>query len=528
MFSKTLKYFWLIVLSFQFASIAQTREVVAYYPEWGVEHNYYAKDLERIGSADKVTVLIYAFCEPKPDADGNIIPDFKNAYEAYQQVYTSKMSIDGVADDSTQPLRGQFNQLKKLKARHPALRILLSIGGWGGSKYISDALLTPELREKFVDEVINRYILGNLPEVNNAGGKGVAAGIFDGIDIDWEFPLKGGAEGIHNNKNDKENLTALLALFRKKFDAINPALILTAAIPADKPNVENYDIKTDQQYLNWINLMTYDFHGSWNKVTAHHTNLLSSPQDSTDNGMEHSLDRSVKYFIDSLGVSSYKIIPGAAFYGKYWVDVDSANHGLYQPAKDSSGIFKEGFGNYYNLQNLGSMGYKYYWDTLALAPWYYNSKTKVFWTLDDPKSISLKVHYERAYNLGGIMCWEISGDDSAGTLINTMNTGKMPDIKVNNPHLGASKPLIEITSPINETSFTIGSNVIINTNAIDKNGTIIKVEYFGDDKYLGYDTKAPFDWAWFNVKEGKHKIVVVATDNNGNQAISKPVYFMAR
>jgi hypothetical protein len=126
------------------------------------------------------------------------------------------------------------------------------------------------------------------------------------------------------------------------------------------------------------------------------------------------------------------------------------------------------------------------------------------------------------------MCWEISGDDSAGTLINTMNTGKMPDIKVNNPHLGASKPLIEITSPINETSFTIGSNVIINTNAIDKDGTIIKVEYFGDDKYLGYDTKAPFDWAWFNVKEGKHKIVVVATDNNGNQAISKPVYFMAR
>ena len=186
--------------------------------------------------------------------------------------------------------------------------------------------------------------------------------------------------------------------------------------------------------------------------------------------------------INQLGVSSYKIIPGAAFYGKYWVDVDSANHGLYQPAKDSSGIFKEGFGNYYNLKNLGSMGYKYYWDTLALAPWYYNSKTKIFWTLDDPKSISLKVHYERAYNLGGIMCWEISGDDSAGTLINTMNTGKMPDIKVNDPHLGASKPLIEITSPINETSFTIGSNVIINTNAIDKDGTIIKVEYFGDDK----------------------------------------------
>ncbi|HKJ80660.1 MAG TPA: glycosyl hydrolase family 18 protein [Ignavibacteriaceae bacterium] len=522
------KYFCLIILLLQFVSIAQTREVVAYYPEWGVEHNYYAKNMEEIGSADKVTVLIYAFCEPKTDADGNIIPEFKNAYEAYQQVYNSKMSIDGAADDSTQPLRGQFNQLRKLKARHPALRILISIGGWGGSKYYSDALLTPELREKFVDEVINRYILGNLPEVNNAGGKGVAAGIFDGVDIDWEFPLRGGAEGIHNNKNDKENLTALLALFRKKFDAINPALILTAAIPADKPNVDNYDIKTDQKYLNWINLMTYDYHGSWNDVTAHHTNLLSSPADSTDNGAEHSIDKSVKYFIDSLGVSSYKIIPGAAFYGKYWVDVDSANHGLYQPAKDSSGIFKEGFGNYYNLQNLGSMGYKYYWDTLALAPWFYNSNTKIFWTLDDPKSISLKVHYERAYHLGGIMCWEISGDDSSGTLINTMYTGRMPDIKIVNTVKVKSTPSIEITEPISGDNVSTGSNVIINTSESDSGGNVIKVEYFGDDKYLGYDTKAPFDWAWFNVTKGKHKIAVVTTDSNGNQAISKPVYFMAR
>ncbi len=508
--------------------IAQSRVVAAYYPEWGVEHlHYYVKNIETSGSADKITALIYAFCEPKPDFSGSIIPDFRNAYEAYQQVYNSRMSIDGIADDSTQSLRGQFNQLKKLKAEHPALKILISIGGWGGSKYISDAALTPESREKFVDDVISRYILGNLPIKNHAGGEEAAAGIFDGVDIDWEFPLNGGLDGIHNNKKDKENLTALLALFRKRFNEINPALILTEAVPSDKPNINNYDLKTDQKYLNWINLMTYDYHGNWENKTAHHTNLLTSPDDDSNGVIPHSVDKSVKYLLDTLGINSNKIVPGAAFYGKYWVDVDSINNGLYQPAKDSEGIFSSGYGNYYNLKNLGSMGYKYYWDTLAMAPWLYNHAKKIFWTYDDPKSISLKVHYEQAYQLGGIMCWEISGDDSVGTLINTMNSGRMPDVKINNSHLGLSKPLIEITGPNNNDNVSIGSNVIINTIGTDKEGTIIKVEYFGDDKYLGYDTIAPFDWAWFNVKEGKHKIVVVATDNNGNQAISTPIYFLA-
>ena len=508
--------------------MAQTREVVAYYPEGGVKHlHYYVKNIETAGSANKITTLIYAFCEPKPDSSGTIIPDFRNAYEAYQQVYNSRMSIDGIADDSTQPLRGQFNQLKKLKVRHPALKILISIGGWGGSKYISDAALTPESREKFVDEIISRYIFGNLPVVNNAGGKGAAAGIFDGVDIDWEFPLKGGLDGIHNNKKDKENLTALLALFRKKFDEINPALVLTEAVPSDKPNIDNYDLKTDQKYLNWINLMTYDYNGNWEVKTAHHTNLLTSPDDAPNNVIPHSFDRSVKYLLDILGIKSYKIVPGVAFYGKYWIDVDSINNGLYQPGKDSSGIFKPGFNKYSNLSTLHYEGYKYYWDTLAMAPWFYNHTEKIFWTYDDPKSISLKVHYERAYHLGGIMCWEISSDDSNGTLINTMYSGRMPDIKIDNPRLGKSKPVIGITSPNNNSIVSAGSNVIINTNETDKGGTVLKVEYFGDDKYLGYDTKVPFDWVWFNVNNGKHKIVVVATDNNGNQAISKPVYFIA-
>jgi len=521
--SKFLKVILLIFFSSQIILFAQKKEIVAYYPGGGFgSHAYLVKNLKTSGSADKITVLIYAFGIPSPDSAGNVVTKI-NPYSDYVQQYSSGMSIDGIADDSTQPLRGQFNQLKKLKEEYPDIKILLSFGGWGGGTYFSDAVLNSCSRETFVDDCINKFILGNLPVVNGAGGKGSASGIFDGFDIDWEFPISGGPEGTHNNKNDKVNLTKLLQLFREKLNAVNPKLILTAAVSADKPNVNNYDIKTDAQYLNWFNLMTYDFHGSWNNATAHHTNLLSSPQDTTDNGAEHSFDKSVKYFIDSLGVSSRKIIPGAAFYGKCWFDVDSVNNGLYQPGKDSSGVFNGGFGNYSELKNAESLGYKYYWDTLAMAPWLYDSQKKIFWTFDDPKSIALKSRYVDAYNLGGLMFWEISEDDSMGTLVNTIYNRNMPDVKISNNNSNQNYPSIKIIRPENTTPIIAGSNLIINTSTSDKGSKIVKVEYYGDDVSLGFDTHAPFDWAWFNVPKGKHNIKAVATDENGNKKISQSV-----
>ena len=522
MLNKSIKYILLFILSFQVIMLAQKKEIVAYYAGGDSYNSYFVKNIKTSGSADKITVLIYAFATPGPDSSGNIIAHI-NPYIDYQQVYSSSMSIDGVADDSTQSLRGQFNQLKKLKAEYPKIKILLSFGGWGGGTYFSDASLTSKSRELFVNDCINKFIIGNLPKIKNAGGNGVAAGIFDGFDIDWEFPVSGGPEGTHNNINDKENFTKLLALFRKKLNLINPKLILTAAVAADKPNLNNYDIKSAEKYLNWFNLMTYDFHGSWNNTTAHHTNLLSSPKDTTDNDAEHSFDKSVKYFIDSLGINSKKIIPGAAFYGKCWYDVDSANGGLYQPGRDSSGVFKDGFGNFSNLRTIESMGYKYYWDGLAMAPWFYNSKEKIFWTLDDTKSIALKSRYADAYNLGGLMFWEISGDDSIGTLVNTIFTRNMPDLIIKGSRIDKKFPLIKIIAPNRLEIIKHGSNFIINTSELFHSDLIAKVEFFVDGVSIGYDTKAPFDWVWFNVPKGRHKIQAVAMDKMGKKNISRAI-----
>lgn len=511
------------------------KEIIAYFPSWKVKQNpYYVKNIVEAGSADKLTVLNYAFVVPGPDSLGNIVPQFMHPYYDYVQVYRSDMSVDGVADDSiNQALRGHFNQLKKLKKDYPRLKIVLSIGGWGGSTYFSDAALTERSREVFVNACIDIFIKGNLPIQNNtrgfdsgqAGGKGTAEGIFDGFDVDWEFPYRGGPDGIHHNKNDITNFTKLLKLFREKLDSIKPGFLLTSAVPAREADMKYFNFYEDQQYLDWYNLMTYDYHGSWDSLTNHHTNLLTSPKDIISKTNSESFDKSIKLFNEVYGVSKNKIVPGAAFYGRAWAKVDSFNNGLYQTGKADSVIF--GFNNYSDFEIILSgtffpdkQKYNYYWDNYAMAPYLYNSKQKNFWTFDDVKSIALKSRYVDAYNLRGIMFWEISGDDSEGTLVNTIYKRNMPDIKIDKIKNENNLININILNPKESDWINEGSNVIITAQST---GEIIKAEFFGDEKSLGYTTYKPFSWVWFNVPEGNHKIKVLAIDVYGNKIFSDPV-----
>lgn len=520
---KKIKYLLLIILIVCPGLVmAQKKEIVAYYPEFRSQHQkYYTKDIEKVGSAYKLTVLNYAFVEPGPDSSENIVPKFLDPYAAYQQIYTSEMSIDGIADDSTQHLRGQFNQLRKLKARHPNLKIILSIGGWGGSTYFSDLALTPKTREEFADKCIDMFIKGNLPVVNGAGGKGAAAGIFDGFDIDWEFPISGGAEGIHNNSNDSKNLTALFALFRKKLDKINPKLLLTAAVSARESDFYKYEMKKDQQYLDWYNVMTYDYHGSWESRTNHHTNLLTSPNDPSPTNEKGSFDATIRYLLDTLEISCNKIVPGAAFYGKGWEDVDSTNFGLYQYGKPGTDGARPHFLNYMDFSNVEKEGFQPHWDSFAMAGWLYNPRKKVFWTYDDIRSIALKARYVDAFNLRGLMFWEITGDDTMGSLVSTIYRRNMPDYVCFTKNPKDVPPEIKITSLKDSMKINEGSNVIIVTNTNDPDGRVVKVEFFVDGKSIGYNTLSPFDWVWFNASKGKHVIKAVAYDNNGNKSSSK-------
>ena len=507
-----------IILTLSVVTSAQKKEIVAYYTGGNPG---YLKVLEKNGSADKITILDYAFAVPLTDSLGNIVPWFSNAYSIYREIYSKDMSIDGIADSLNQSLRGQFNQLRKLKARHPNLQIMLSIGGWGGSTYFSDAALTPESREKFVNTCIDFFIEGNLPVENNAGGIGSAKGVFDGFDLDWEFPISGGPEGTHYTPNDRENMTALFALFRKKLNEINPKLLLTAAVSARSWEFWKYNFNKDQQYLDWFNVMTYDNHGIWDSLTGHHTNLLSSAND--PDWRKESLDRTIKYLLDSCSISCDKIIPGAAFYGKGWENVGVINCGLYQPGNAENLKHHIRFENYNDYSDITKDGYKVCWDDLAMAAWLYNPKEKFFWTYDDIRSIALKARYVDAYNLRGLMFWSINGDDSLGTLVNTIYKKNMTDFVDFISKADNILPSIRIIEPKDKDSIEKGSNIRIKTNVDDQDGKVVKVEFFIDGNSIGYNTFYPFDWVWFNASVGKHIIKAVASDNNGGETISESV-----
>lgn len=203
---------------------------VGYFVQWGIYgRQYFVKNLDTTGNAARLTHINYAFAnidptnltclqgvtkgttsDPQDPSQGDGAGD---AEADYGRPFSAAQSVDGVADTGWEKLRGNFNQLKKLKAKYPKLKVLISIGGWTYSKYFSDVAKTDASRKKFVASCIDTYIKGNLPDYNGAGGPGTAAGIFDGIDLDWEWPGAEGHPGNHVSPDDKHNNTLLIEEF---------------------------------------------------------------------------------------------------------------------------------------------------------------------------------------------------------------------------------------------------------------------------------------------------------------------------
>src|SRR5262249_20207947 len=149
--------------------------------QWSIYgRNFVLRDLVSNGTAARLTHLNYAF--GFLDAQGSCVS--VDPWADYQRPFGAEQAVSGVADAPGQALAGNLHQLKELKAQFPKLRIIMSIGGWTGSAFFSDAALTPGSREASVRSCIDMWLKGNLP----GAAPGAAAGIFDGIDIDWEWP----------------------------------------------------------------------------------------------------------------------------------------------------------------------------------------------------------------------------------------------------------------------------------------------------------------------------------------------------
>ncbi|MDX1555541.1 MAG: glycosyl hydrolase family 18 protein [Xanthomonadales bacterium] len=501
------------------AAQADEQQIIAYFPEWGVyQQPYYVRSIVDAGSAQKIDVLNYAFVVPWPDGSGNYVCEFDDPMAAYGQVYTAVMSVDGVADAPGQGLFGHFNQLRKLKLINTDLKIVIALGGWVGSTYFSPMALTAASRAHFIDSCIDRFIHGNLPPAFGAGGPGSAAGIFDGFDIDWEYPVTGGDNGTQHNSNDDVNLTALLAEFRAALDAVDPGLLLTIATPANDFRGENFQIELDQQYVNWFNLLSYDFHGAWENKTGHLTNLLTSPDDPSSDAFKLSVDNTIHYYTQERGVPIGQLAIGGTLFGRGWRNVSATNNGLYQNGQAAPGVYESGANYYVDLEPLAAQGYEWFWDDQALAAWLYSPSEDIFWSLDDPQSLALKHRYAEAYGAAGLMVWEVSGDNPGGSLMSALASGNPGEgftgVTYDEPGLD-----IAISRPADCAISLEGFNVVINADTTVAD--ISQVEFFGNGESLGFDDRSPWSWAWFNLPAGEHLVHAEITDASGGQNLSE-------
>jgi chitinase len=285
-----------------------------------------------------------------------------------------------------------IRKMVAMKKENPQLKVLLSLGGWGGCEPCSAVFNTKEGREEFAQSV---------KELNSFFGA-------DGIDLDWEYPTVPGYPGHQYLPEDKQNFTALVKELRQVLGA--QQLITFAAGGFQKYLDEAVDWNEVMPYVDYVNLMTYDLVSGYSKMTGHHTALYSTPsqKESTNNCVQYLLKK---------GVESSKLILGAAFYGRVWEGVPPVNNGLYQSGKFKSFVGFKDFPRHLS----DTSGYVFYWDDAAKAPYAYNASQKLYATFDDKRSMALKTEYVLRYNLGGIMFWQLGDDKPANGLLQTIN-----------------------------------------------------------------------------------------------------------
>jgi chitinase len=388
-------------------NVEHEREVIGYFIQWGIyRRDYLVKDIVDMGAADDLTVINYAFAGIADDLTCTSLDTFAD----WGKRFDASESVDGVEDTVSQALKGNFNQLKKLKAQYPQIKALISIGGWNDSELFSDAAL-PQNREKFVSSCVDMFIKGQFSE-------GITdANVFDGIDVDWEYPGVCGAT-CNWRAEDRENFTALLEEFRYQMDGIRPGLLLTAALPAATYYHDKIEVDNIATALDWMNVMTYDFHGPWepNGPTNHHSNLYTNESDPSSPGF--SVEGVMNEYISKVQDPS-KIVVGLPFYGHGWARVPTGDNlitpGLYQEAgRVPRGTWEKGSEDY---KVLKTYGYSEYWDDTAKASYYYNGNN--FWTFDSPTAVREKMKFIDDRDLKGVMFWELSGDD--GSLIQAIS-----------------------------------------------------------------------------------------------------------
>ncbi len=336
-----------------------SKRVVGYYAAWAAYSGFTPDKLD----AEKLTHINYAFA--------NIGSDLK--------IILGYPDIDPA----------NINKLNALKKKNPNLKTLISVGGWSWSGRFSDAALTDASRTAFADSSVDFIVKYG----------------FDGIDIDWEYPVTGGLSTNVKRPQDKQNFTLLLKKLREKLDAQSLAdgkqYLLTIAGGAGDWYINNTELGIVHQYLDYANVMTYDIHGNWDSFTDFNAPLYNNTDTSPQ--LKWSVDSAVNSWLKT-GIPAKKLVMGVPFYGYRYTTVTNANNGLYQTYSGGSSI------SYANIvaNYLNARGFTRYFHKQSMIPWLFNGST--FISYEDEQSIGLKAQYIKDKNLGGAAVWELSQD----------------------------------------------------------------------------------------------------------------------
>jgi len=330
---------------------------------------YYSGPTSAIDSFDihKLTHLIFCFGH----LDGN------------------RLAIGSAADSAT------IQHMVALKNKNPALKIMLSLGGWSGCKTCSDVFNTETGRKEFARSV---------NEISTYFGT-------DGLDLDWEYPAIQGFPGHTYRPDDRTNFTLLLKELR---EVNGDAFELSFAAGGFTNYIDSsIEWKEAIRYSSFINLMTYDLVHGYSTVSGHHTPLYSTPQQT------ESTDHAVQLLLQA-GVPASQIVIGAAFYGRFFRITEGSPVDLYMPC-----AFSHGFSFKYMSDSLSvTNGFEKRWDAIANAPYAINTTRRLLATYDDERSIALKTNYAMDQKLGGIMFWQLYDDKFRDGLLETIYTNQ--------------------------------------------------------------------------------------------------------
>jgi chitinase len=301
---------------------------------------------------------------------------------AFVDIKDGKAFLTNEKTDST-----NFRKLNLLKQQNPDLKILISIGGWAWSENFSDAVLTDAARRTFAKSsvaIIKKYNL-------------------DGVDIDWEYPGMPGEEGNIFRPDDKQNYTLMFQAIRNELDVLEDEVgkkkLLTTAVAGFAEFLKTTEMEKAQQYLDFVNLMTYDlFQGD---TVVHHAGLYPTDIYKT----AKSADNAVNAF-NAAGVPMEKLVMGIPFYGRKFT-VAKMEKGLGQIRTKQEYI--DGY-TYIKDSLVNKKGYQEYRDEVAKAPYLLNATTGEVLSYDDEQSVREKCKYVLDKKLGGVMFWEYDSD----------------------------------------------------------------------------------------------------------------------